>query len=357
MSARENENAARAFFENTRRVFERARVNHLTENFFAVGPFTLRVASASASLAKKMLRAFAHLTIPPTRAEWNVLMWDDASTGSQMPPPPWDWNTARAPRGEIIGYNTARIFTVYDPDAGVLHVLDADTQTALYWTRDAQRLPSYEQSAPLRTILHWFAQTQNMQLVHGGAVGTPSAGVLFAGKGGVGKSTTALACLGSELLYAGDDYCLVNAAQPFVYSLYSSAKLTNDSIARLPQLASLIANPDELEREKAILFLNEQWTHKLSRGFPLVAIVLPRVHGGRDTTFTSTTPNDALRALGISTLIQLPRADISAAMRIQMLARALPCYTLQLGTDLTQIPHRIAELIAQCRTVAQTLPP
>lgn len=347
MNARASKDAALAFFETTRRMFERARANYVTEKFFAVGPFTLRVASASAILAEKMLRAFAHLSIPPTRADWTVLMWDDVSTATQLPPPPWDWNTARTRRGEIFGYNTARIFTVYDPDAGVLHVLDAETQTALYWTRDARRLPTYEQSAPLRTILHWFAQTRNMQLVHGGAVGTATAGVLLAGKGGMGKSTTALACLETELLYAGDDYCLVNLAPPFVYSLYCSAKLNADSIARLPHLGTLIANPNELVREKGVLFLGEQWQHKLTRGFPLVAIVLPRVHGRRDTFFTRATLHDALRAVGISTLIQLPRADESAAQRIQSLARALPCYTLELGTDLAQIPRRVAELIAQ----------
>jgi hypothetical protein len=348
MNARAAQDVALEFFETARRLFESARDARPVENFFAAGPSILRVISARAPLAEKLLPALAHLSIPPARADWTVLMWDDVSTGTRMPPPPWDWNTARGQRGEILGYNTARIFTVYDSDAGALHLLDAATRTALYWTHDARRLPGYEVSAPLRTILHWFAQTQNMQLIHGGAVGTTDAGVLLAGKGGMGKSTTALACLDSELLYAGDDYCLIqNEPQPAVHSLYSSAKLNADSIARLPQLAAFIANPNALSREKAILFLAEQWRAKLSRGFPLVALVLPRVRDGRDTTLAPATRHDALRALGISTLIQLPRAEESAARRIQALARALPCYTLHLGTDLAQIPRRIAELISE----------
>jgi hypothetical protein len=45
-----------------------------------------------------------------------------------------------------------------------------------------------------------------------------------AGKGGSGKSTTALACLDSPLVYASDHYCsLTNEPAPYVYSLYDSA--------------------------------------------------------------------------------------------------------------------------------------
>ena len=189
---------------------------------------------------------------------------------------------------------------------------------------------------------------ERLQLVHGGAVGTPAGGVLLAGKGGSGKSTSVLACLDSEMLYAADDYCLVTPdPQPYVYSIYSSANLNADSVKRLPHLSSAIAEPAALANEKAVLFLNKDWHAKLILGFPLVAILLPAHPCAGDTTLVPTTVIEASRALCLSTIIQLPRADSISSKRIQRLVSALPCYTLDLGTDLKQIPERISELISQ----------
>jgi hypothetical protein len=296
-----------------------------------------------------MLRALEHLEAPATaNPELTVYMWDDASTQTRMPPPPWDWSVVRLRRGEIRGYNTERIFTAYDEGASVLDVYDRDTQTALYWTRDAAELPTYELSAPLRTILHWFMSSQGKQLVHGGAVGTAGGGVLLGGKGGSGKSTSVLACLDSDLFYAADDYCLVEPDPfPFVYSIYSSAKVNAASMARLPHLVPAIPIPESQPQEKAVFFLAEQWQRKLIRGFPIVAILLPRLKGGRDTAIVPASPEESIRALGLSTIIQLPRADALTTQRIQHLVNQLPSFTLELGTDLTQIPQRINELITR----------
>jgi len=342
------------FFNNLLAVFDRARArpNRLVEKFYQLGTEKLRVCILGDVLAEKMLRALNHLAVPETsHPALTVFMWDDAFTHTRMPPPPWNWNEARLPRGEILGFNTERIYTAYDEGADVLHVFDREARTAVYWTRDANRLPSYEVSAPLRTILHWFTKTlpqQEFQLVHGGAVGTRAGGALLAGKGGSGKSTSVLACLESGLLYAADDYCLVTAdPQPHVYSIYSSAKLNADSVARLPHLSSAIANPQDTAHEKAVLFLEEEWHQKLIPGFPLVAILLPRIRAQHDTTLVPVASVEGVRALCLSTLIQLPRADAVSAQRIQRLVSALPCYTLELGTDLKQIPQRISELIAQ----------
>ena len=87
---------------------------------------------------------------------------------------------------------------------------------------------------------------------------TASGGVLIAGKSGSGKSTTTLACLTSGLLYAGDDYVLADvAAEPYVHSLYSTAKLVPDNCDRFPQLRPLVSNPDKLDEQKALIYLRE----------------------------------------------------------------------------------------------------
>ena len=129
-----------------------------------------------------------------------------------------------------------RIHTAYHLGPNIFSIIDLKENLALYWVKDAQALPYYEIGSPLRTILHWWADQGAYQFVHGGAVGLPTGGVLLAGKGGTGKSTTALACLEAGLLYASDDYCLIRTdTEPFVYSIYNTAKLRGDlDLERFP---------------------------------------------------------------------------------------------------------------------------
>lgn len=340
-----------AFFQTTLAHFEQACgcAALYVEKKFALGRHIVRIRIAGQGMAARMTRAFDHLATPASAApDFTVCLWDDASTQTQMPLPPWTWAETRAPRGEIYGYNTERFYTSYNMYDGILQLFDQNTGTGMYWTPDARTLPTYEWAAPLRTILHWFMQARGSQLLHAGAVGTAKGGVLLAGKGGSGKSTSVLACLNSDLYYAADDYCLVSLEpQPYVYSLFNSAKLTTDSVKRLPHLASAIAFSEQDTKEKAVLYLVNGWQSKLIEGFPLVALVLPRVRGGTDTTLVPATPADGVRALGLSTLMQLPRANAVTAQRIAALANALPCYFLELGTDLSQISLRLGELVTR----------
>ena len=79
--------------------------------------------------------------------------------------------------------------------------------------------------------------------------------MLLAGKGGSGKSTTALVCLHSSLVYAGDDYCLLATDDgPYVFSLYSTGKLNPDDVYRFSDLAPLNKNRDHLDSKKALFF-------------------------------------------------------------------------------------------------------
>ena len=195
----------------------------------------------------------------------------------------------------------------------------------------------------MRSILHWSLRHDPLQAIHAGAVGNANGGVLIAGKSGSGKSTTTLACLTSGLLYAGDDYVLADiAAEPYVHSLYSTAKLVPDNCDRFPQLRPLVSNPDKLHEQKALIYLRETFPPALSADFPLRAILLPRVTGLPDTKLAKAGAMDAFRAIAPTTLLHLTRATDEAARKISALCRSLPVYWLDAGTDLTQIPQVIA---------------
>lgn len=84
---------------------------------------------------------------------------------------------------------------------------------------------------------------------------------------------------------------------------------------------------------------------KLATGFPLKAILIPRVTGRVDTTLTPAPAMTGLSALTLSTVHQLPGAGPAALQLIKRLTDQLPCYYLELGTDLAQIPRVIKAMV------------
>ena len=69
-------------------------------------------------------------------------------------------------------------------------------------------------------------------------------------QGGLGKSTAALCCLCNGLDYIGDDYVLVQLGPiPTVHSLYCTAKLNHDQMARFAKLADLARRTWARERK------------------------------------------------------------------------------------------------------------
>jgi hypothetical protein len=328
------------------------------DEFYNLHGQLVRLSFAGPALTR-ITPALAHWAVEPSNGQpaLTIRLWDDASTGSRMPPPPWLGYGVHDPdggglkgvygrRGEVRGFNTERIRTVFQWGSDVLSVLDIQQGQALFWTRNAEQLPQWEIGSPLRNILHWWLHRQGLQYVHAAAVGTPSGGVLLVGKGGSGKSTTALTCLNSELLYVGDDYCLISSEPtPAVLNLYSTGKVKADNLHRVPHLASTIGNIDTLDQDKALLFLDSVLPHKLSRGLPLKAIMVPRVTGAVDTTLTAASVEVAMSALTLSTVHQLPGAGAAALEIIRRVTSQLPCYHLELGTELAQIPRVIKALL------------
>lgn len=337
-----------AFFEAAYAAYQRAEraSGGATDDWYEIAGFPIRLRSAGTALAARLTPALAHLTAPAAEPALTICLWDTVSTGVPMPRPPWGEEDFLA-RAEIRGYNTARFRTAYDVRGGALRLLDQARNLAIFWTHDPATLPTYDRSAPFRMILHWWMQARQRHFVHAGAVGTAEGGVLLAGKRGTGKSTAATASLLAGLLYAGDDYCLVSTeSMPCVHSLYSSAKLDLDTLRqRAPGLEALISNPAELGREKALLFLHPHYPAQMAHGFPVRAILLPTLTGGRETRLTPAAPIAALHALAPGTLAQLSGAGAEEFRAISVFVQAVPSYHLELGAEPDQIPRVIARLL------------
>ena len=313
------------------------------------GPVSLRFASPA--LRERLTPAFAHLAAPPgggsVPGALTVHLWDSASTGAEPPPRPR--TPPDQPQGALYHFNQPPLRAAYQPGLETLSILDSQARVAWHWVADAFKQPYWDQACPIRQILFWWLSSRGYLQVHGAAVGTPTGGVLVVGKAGSGKSTTALATLGSELLYAGDDYVAVALdPSPQVASLYSSGKLEPSHVQEhLPHLLPLLANADRLNSEKAVVYVQRHFPDQTTAGFPLSAVLVPTLRTThREPRIVEASRAAAFAALGPSTIFQLHTAAADELSAMSRLVSRLPCYTLELGTDVTTIPEKIADLLS-----------
>jgi hypothetical protein len=325
---------------------------HVDEYTIAGSRLSLRFAGPA--LRERLTPAFAHLSAPhdggPEGSSLTVHLWDSASTGT--PPPSLPHVEADQPAGALYHVHEPPLRGAYQPGLESLSLFDSKECMAWYWVGNVYEQPSWDQACPIRQILFWWLGSRGYLQVHGGAVGTSTSGVLVVGQAGSGKSTVALACLGSELLYAGDDYVAVTLApSPQVASLYSSAKLEPEHVHRfMPHLLPMLANADRLDAEKAILYVRDHFPDSTTAGFPLRAMIVPTLDAKRRRPrIVPTSQATAFAALAPSTIFQLHTAGADELATMSALVARLPCYRLELGSDLTAIPVEVARLLSELR--------
>lgn len=327
---------------------------------YRIGPHVVRLRSPDPVVLDTMGAALAHLRCAPAAAaDLTIRLWHGAAHDARdRPPAPWRWYAREHAagvtpalrfnsHGELTEFRSARIYTAFRLSPHKLRLLDTAADAACYWTEDISRIPEYEYCAPLRKILAWWLSTRGDQIVHAAAVGTPAGGVLLAGRSGAGKSTTALACLGTPLRYAGDDCCVITPGDPpRVASLYNSAKLkTTADLARFPALRAAVHNVTRRDDEKAFMFLHRHRPDWLADGFPVRAVLVPQVTGCAAPRLRRASPAAGLAALAPSTLRLFPGLERDATRRMADLVARVPVYRLEVGPDLRGIPAAIAALL------------
>jgi len=310
----------------------------------AGGSVALRFGSPA--LRTHLTPAFEHLASRgASDAETPALtvnLWDAASTGTAPPPRPSVADDFA--EGALFHFHEPPLRAAYQPGLESLSIWNSDEGVAWYWVADALDQPYWDKASPIRQILFWWLSSRGYLQVHGAAVGEAEGGVLLVGRGGSGKSTVALSILASDLLYAGDDYVAVRlGSSPRIESLYSSGKLEPAHVRELfPSLMSLLANADRLDHEKAVVYVNEHFPDRVTKGFPLRAVLVPKVVAKeRKSRIVHVSRADAFAALAPSTIFQLHTAGPDSLAAMSRLIQGVPCYGLTLGTDPKAIPEAI----------------
>jgi hypothetical protein len=310
------------------------------EQQIALAGAPVRLEFADQAMFGRLAPGFAHLVDSSATAPALTLrVWD--STGAGAPPLP---DVEPGPRGRIYYSADGPVQVAYQPGLSLLSVFDRERQLAWFWCEAAEKLPYWESSAPFRQILHWWLPSREMLLVHGAAVGRADGGVLLVGRGGSGKSTSALACLESNLLYAGDDYCAVDDAAPAIHSLYCSGKLEPAHAARLDHLPEPTIDGDGSDDEKAVFFVQDRYPDRTTPRLPLRAVLAPRI-AGDEPRIAPLAGGAALAALAPSTLLQLHPKEPEAFARMARLVGRVPAFSFELGPDISAIPGAIERLL------------
>lgn len=316
--------------------------------FYNIGPFRIRVCFANRHHSLAFSPALEHVRINDQgSADLTVCVWDSVSTGTRIPFPDIDECLRSAPH-EIVYRHDGHIRSAFQMGFNTFSLLDSESRKGLFWIRDISDTPFYERCSPFKMIINWWMMDQGLQAVHSAAVGNESGGVLITGKGGSGKSTTALCAMLAGMTYLGDDFCLLSRKPyPYVYSLYSSAKLEENNLHRLPALSPYVEHAQFLESRKSMCFLYPAYRDRLKKGFPLRAILVATVSGEEHTRVVPLHPARTLRAVAPSTVLQLPGNGVEAFRFLAELVKEVPNYLLLLGTRTEQIPEAIETLLLQ----------
>lgn len=314
--------------------------------YLRIDQFVIKLWFANEVLVNVITPALSHLEVKAVEEpDLTICLWDSQSTQTPIVAPPWP-HPFYTDRGEIIHANNQRVYSVMDLHTRALSILDKEQNIAFYWTRALAELPWWASGSPLQYIIHWWTFARGYQLTHAAGVGANGNAVLLTGKGGSGKSTTTLACLKAGFDYFSEDYCLLQESHsPKIHSVYSSAKITQQTLDFFPEFIPYIANKSRQPTEKALIFQQQIYPERIRHSSKLKAIIVPHVENIRHSWLERVSTDKVLSALTMTTMWQLVRSSTATFNRLKAIAELLPVYHMHLGRDFKNIPKIIGSLL------------
>lgn len=348
----------RAFarFDELEALHGRACAQHPTETvesfvMFAACPVRLRIVGRA--LADVLSLAFEHLTIPPDDPVLTIDLWDERVTGIGADAE-GDVDVGRtwlAGGGCLTSAAEGRLIRHQLPHTTIW--IDREAQAIVGSMSSASDLSLYERGKPLHYLLSLWHNDRGTFVTHGALVAHRGAGVLLAGVGGSGKSTTAAACLRAGFDCVGDD-CIGLERQAngaFAgHSLFASIWLDDDALSRVPGLTASAVCGTRPGEDKVLVDTRRMHAGQLARTAGIAAIALPRVVDAPETTVRPAARGDALRALAPSSLLLFaPSPGAEGLRHLRAFVMSVPAFWLDLGRDMTQLPRAIDAIIDVAR--------
>ena len=333
------EEALEDFFEQALAAASKAE---LSTRRAKLGAITLDLHIGSGFQEKNWTAPLA-ISSTENEAEVSLYVWEESRRSTGFPPPPWGNRYVYSHRGDIQGYNHPEIQVAFSQHSRVLSLYHRTRRLGIFWTPSLTTLPGYEWAGPMRWLINWIGLERGLQLTHAGAVGLQGRGLLLAGKGGSGKSTTSLACWSAGWDFVSDDYCWLSSHDHVeAHAVYKTAKLIPDQPVDLPDWDRVA----RLSDEKSVYQLDELRGGRLADVLRIEALLLPAIRQVDRPGLREASPRDALAALSLSTLAQLPGTGAESMSILKKAVETLPAYHLDLCHPVSAVPSVLKELLS-----------
>jgi hypothetical protein len=320
------------------------RVTHLR---LAGLPVRLRVAGPA--LADQLERCFppSDDTEAGAPAALTIDAWDRAHTGVGCPGVPFAPDATDALGGGLLKQFGSGAVLHYER-ARDIAALDRPERRLYFCVEAADSMELHLRSKPFPYLLATWYRDRGVQQLHAALVSRHGRGVLFVGASGSGKSTSALACALAGFDYLGDDYVgfAIEGNDCLGHAFYSGARVDDATIGRFPALAGHVTAPIGRWERKGMVRIPDLASCKMALATRIAAIVIPEIHRGGLPRLTAAPPGVALRCLAPSTLLVPLGAGAPGLATIGALVRRVPCFRMELGSEVGAIPAAIERLLA-----------
>ena len=308
----------------------------------------VRIRIAGKHLADAILPPFSHLRKEAgavSRTHLFVDLWSGSETGVLLPEA---FKTFHFGEYRTMGASPGSRF-LCDQDYRTVLMLDRKHQYLVGYFASSADLSMFDRAKPFHRLLSVWYRDRRIHVIHAAMVSKNGCGILLAGKGGTGKSTTALACMAAGFSYLGDDHIGIRQEVEGSFSgisLYTSALVWNDNAGCLKHTGLTGGEAASgKKREKKMILVSEQFPGQIKREGLIGGIALPRITGAGRTTFRDASKGEALLKLAPSSLMMQAGKNAQGFQQMAELVDAVPCFWLEVGTDLGGISACIENLI------------
>lgn len=297
--------------------------------WFGVAGLRLCVDVAGPELAERLFAPMAHIEIDPSAdlpASITIKAWSEAET------------SVSNPAGEVFEWS--------EPGGDLIIA-------SLPGARLLQRLTL---ARPFQRALVSLLADRELPSVHGGliAVSEGQPGLLLIGPNGSGKSTSCLSAVFDGFRLVGEDCLAIERTQTGYrgHSLYCSCNLTVASRQMFGTLPGpLLFPPDAPPDAKAVMLLPAAGAQSpMVRSLAVDAVVFPEIAGrpGESKTVPIGVAEAYRRLMPGLRLMRYfePSQRQDHHDRLAGMIADLPCYRLDLGSDIEAIPTALRKLSA-----------